>query len=202
MLPRSPPPPAPHLRVLHDLRADGECAEPLLQLRAQPGARHDVVLPRERRKEAPGASAAGSPGPGRGGAGRDGAGRPAGGLAASVPLSLLVSARRRWRQPCRTCGAPYPAPRRSEAPSCSSPSLAPRLVPGSSISAMKGESELATTFSVGNVGGGFRKYLTSENPWAEDGSRAPRRFPRPSELRPSHRVGPGSRLKEAAFRED
>lgn len=134
--------------------------------------------------------------------GRGGAGPPAGGLAASVPLSLLVSARTRWRQPCRTCGAPYPAPRRSEAPSCSSPSLAPRLVPGSSISAMKGESELATTFSVGNVGGGFRKYLTSENPWAEDGSRAPRRFPRPSELRPSHRVGPGSRLKEAAFRED
>lgn len=41
---RAVPAGAPHLRVLHDLGADGECAEPLLKLRAQFGARHTAVV--------------------------------------------------------------------------------------------------------------------------------------------------------------
>lgn len=114
-LPRSPPPPcpgrsgAPHLRVLHDLRADGQRVEPLLQRRAQPSGRHAATVAAGETEGSAwrDADAAGSPGPGP----------PAGGRAASGPPSLLVSASRRRRRPCGTCGVPYRAPRRSEAPS-------------------------------------------------------------------------------------
>lgn len=116
--PRRPVPAVPavpagasHLRVLHDLRADGEGVEPLLERCPQLSTRHAAVVASGSDRgrgsawhleldESAYRAASGSPAPAPSGGGR---GLPEGGGAISVRPSLHVSESGPWMQPFNTC---------------------------------------------------------------------------------------------------
>lgn len=114
-----------HLRMLHDLRADAEGVQPLLESRTQLGSGHGAVLARgrdcvggsawhperlRRKCQVPGGTKAAPEPQGR---------RCAEVAAPSWCASPCRSPKTPWRQPCSTCRVPYLVSHRREAPSFS-----------------------------------------------------------------------------------